>query len=102
MIIGVVRSGIVESRHPVTAAAEAFGRLLVPFGEEAIDRAFLLPSAAKPFQAAVGRHVGAALAPDEMAVAAGSHGERPTRFARPAVLGAGTSAGHLQALDGGS
>ncbi len=46
-----------------------------------IDRPFYLRSAAKPFQAAVAQHMGADLAPVELALAAASHDGQPVHVA---------------------
>ncbi len=82
MIAGLVRSGIVESRHPVSVAVvDSSGRLIALSGERYMDRAFFMRSAAKPFQAAVSQRSGAALIPEQMAVAAGSHTAQPVHLA---------------------
>lgn len=81
VLIGVVRSGLVESRHPVTVAAvDGSGAVVFRSGEDQGTR-FFLRSAAKPFQAAVSQRNGAALAPEQLAVAAGSHGGQPVHVA---------------------
>jgi L-asparaginase II len=78
VITGVVRSGIVESRHPVTVAvADSSGRLIALSGERDVDRVFFMRSTAKPFQAAVSQRHGAALVQEQMAVVAGSHAGQP-------------------------
>lgn len=81
MLLGVVRSGLVESRHPVSVAAVDTGGVVVfrSGGEQAIP--FFLRSAAKPFQAAVSQRCGADLAPEQLAVAAASHTAQPVHVA---------------------
>ncbi len=82
MIAGVVRSGVVESRHPVAVAvADASGRIVALSGEQDAERVFFLRSAAKPFQAAVSQRSGAALVPEQVAVVAGSHAAQPVHVA---------------------
>lgn len=81
MLIGVVRSGVVESRHPVTVTAvDAAGRVVFRSGPDQ-ETTFFMRSAAKPFQAAVSRRRGPALAPEQLAVAAASHGGQPVHVA---------------------
>jgi len=81
VLLGVVRSGLVESRHPVTVAAVDGGGNVVLLAGETPGTAFFLRSAAKPFQVAVSQRNGAALAPEQLAVAAGSHGGQPVHVA---------------------
>jgi L-asparaginase II len=81
MIIGLVRSGLVESRHPVSVAvADADGRVVFRDGDDQ-DTPFFLRSAAKPFQATVSRRRGPSLAPEQLALAAASHGGQPVHAA---------------------
>ncbi|MBN2113148.1 MAG: asparaginase [Acidimicrobiia bacterium] len=81
MLIGVVRSGVVESRHPVAVAAvDASGRVVFCSGPYQ-ETPFFMRSAAKPFQAAVSRRRGPALALEQLAVAAASHGGQPVHVA---------------------
>lgn len=81
MLLGVVRSGLVESRHPVSVAAvDSDGKVVFRSGDDQ-DALFFLRSAAKPFQAVVSQRNGAALAPEQLAVAAGSHGGQPVHVA---------------------
>jgi L-asparaginase II len=81
VLLGVVRSGLVESRHPVSVVAvDSAGKVVFRSGGDQ-GTAFFLRSAAKPFQAAVSRRNGAALAPEQLAVAAGSHGGQPVHVA---------------------
>ena len=81
MLLGVVRSGLVESRHPVSVAAVDAGGVVVfrSGGEQATP--FFLRSAAKPFQAAVCQRCGADLAPEQLAVASASHTAQPVHVA---------------------
>jgi L-asparaginase II len=77
----MVRSGLVESRHPVTVAAvDAGGAVVFSSGEDQGTR-FFFRSAAKPFQAAVSRRHGPVLAPEQLALAAASHGGQPVHVA---------------------
>ncbi len=81
MLLGVVRSGLVESRHPVSVAAvDSDGKVVFHSGDGQ-GTPFFLRSAAKPFQAAVSQRNGAALAPEQLAVAAGSHAGQPVHVA---------------------
>lgn len=97
MLVGIVRSGLVESRHPVSVAAvDANGALVFRSGDDQ-GTPFYLRSAAKPFQAAVSRRNGATLAPEELAVAAGSHGGQPVHVAlvKHMLEGVGLGPEHL-------
>ena len=97
MIVGVVRSGLVEALHPVTAAAvDPHGRVLATLGND-LERPFYARSASKPFQAAVSQSAGAGLVPEELAVACASHGGQPIHVAyvRSILAGAGLSEDHL-------
>jgi L-asparaginase II len=79
--VGVIRSGLVEARHEVTVAAvDGPGRTIVVDGPDP-DRPFFVRSAAKPFQAAVSQRLGADLGPEQMAIAAASHGAQPVHVA---------------------
>jgi L-asparaginase II len=81
VLLGVVRSGLVESRHAVSVAAvDGTGAVVFCSGEDQATP-FFLRSAAKPFQAAVCQRCGAALAPEQLAVAAGSHTAQPVHVA---------------------
>lgn len=81
MLVGLVRSGLVESRHPVTVAAvDAGGAVVLRSGDDQGTQ-FFLRSAAKPFQAAVSRRNGPPLAPEQLAVAAASHAGQPVHVA---------------------
>jgi len=77
----VIRSGLVEARHPVSVAVvDHAGKLILISGADP-DVPFFMRSAAKPFQAAVAQAAGAALCPEQMAVACGSHGGQPVHLA---------------------
>lgn len=81
MIVGEVRSGLVEARHPVTVvAADGAGRRVAAFGDD-VDRPFFFRSAAKPFQGHVAQRSGAGLASEQLAVACASHGGQPVHLA---------------------
>ncbi|NQV07453.1 asparaginase [bacterium] len=81
MLIGDVRSGLIEARHEVSiAAVSADGRVLFAEGPQ-VDVPFFFRSAAKPFQAAESQASGAGLCPEELAIATGSHGGQPTHVA---------------------
>jgi len=81
VLLGVVRSGLVESRHPISVAAvDAGGAVVLRSGEDQ-GTPFFLRSAAKPFQAAVSQRCGADLAPEQLAVAAASHTAQPVHVA---------------------
>jgi L-asparaginase II len=81
VLVGVVRSGLVEARYPVTVAAvDTDGEVAFRSGDDQ-GTCFFLRSAAKPFQAAVSRRFGPPLRPEQLAVAAGSHGGQPVHVA---------------------
>lgn len=84
MLTEVVRSGLVESVHDgAVAVVDAAGRLTHWSGD--VERVFFLRSASKPFQATVSQESGAALVPEQMALACASHRGRP---AHVAIVGA--------------
>lgn len=98
MIVASVRSGVVEARHPVAAAAvDAEGTIIASLGED-LDREFFLRSSPKPLQAAVSQRHGAGLSPERLAVAAASHSSFPVHVAHVAamLLDVGLDAGHLR------
>jgi L-asparaginase II len=81
VIVGEVRSGLVEARHPVTiAAVDGDGRVVATIGEH-LERHFYFRSAAKPFQAHIAQASGAGLGPEELAIASASHGGQPVHIA---------------------
>jgi L-asparaginase II len=74
------RSGLVETIHDgAVAVVSSDGALLASTGD--IDQSFFLRSAAKPFQAFVAQEEGAALKPEELALAAASHDGEPVHVA---------------------
>lgn len=71
-----VRSGVVESRHDgVAIAVDSDGAIVRQWGDT-FERVFYR-SAIKPFQATVSQRNGAALIPEQMAMACASHGGHP-------------------------
>jgi L-asparaginase II len=98
VIIGSVRSGLVEAVHPVAVAAvESSGRVLAASGD-VTGREFFLRSAIKPVQAAVSQRLGAGLVREQLAVAASSHSAFPVHVAyvEQMLLEVGLEAGHLR------
>ena len=86
MLIGSIRSGVVEARHPVTvAAADTAGAVVFRAGDDQETR-FFFRSAAKPFQAAVSRRLGLPLAAEQLALASASHGGQPIHAALAAGM----------------
>lgn len=86
MLIGSVRSGVVEARHPVTVVAvDAAGAVVLRSGDDQGTR-FFFRSAAKPFQATVSRRHGPPLAPEQLALASASHGGQPIHAALAAQM----------------
>lgn len=80
MLARVVRSGVVESTHDgAVAAVRSDGTPVGCDGD--VDRPFLIRSAAKPFQLMVAVRHGAALAPEQLAIGAASHGGQPIHLA---------------------
>jgi len=81
VLAGVVRSGLVEARHPVSVAvADPDGRVILTLGSD-LDTPFYARSAAKPFQTTVSQRNGADLGPEQLAVVSGSHGGQPIHIA---------------------
>jgi L-asparaginase II len=79
--IGSIRSGLVESEHPVSVVAvDADGAVIAELGAD-LTRDFFLRSAPKPLQAAVAQRYGADLNPEQLAVAASSHSAFPVHVA---------------------
>ncbi|MBI5157059.1 MAG: asparaginase [Acidimicrobiia bacterium] len=98
MIVGSIRSGLIEAVHPVAAAAvDATGRIIATNGE-ASGRSFFLRSALKPIQAAVTDANGAALGLEQLAVADASHSAFPIHvtLVEHMLLEVGLDAGHLR------
>lgn len=81
MIVGSVRSGLVEGLHPVAAVAvDADGDVVAEIGSD-LDRPFFFRSAVKPFQAFVSQAAGADLGAEQLAVASASHSGQPVHIA---------------------
>ena len=81
MIIGSVRSGLVEALHPVAAVAvDDSGSVIAALGDD-LEREFFLRSSPKPLQAMVSQRNGAALSGEQLAVAASSHSAFPVHVA---------------------
>jgi L-asparaginase II len=101
LLASVVRSGLAESFHLGTVAAVDFSGELVAWSGE-IERPFWFRSSAKPFQAAVSVEHGARLAPEQLAVACGSHDGLPvhTALAGAILAGAGLDGSALQCPPG--
>lgn len=98
MIVGSIRSGLVEAVHPVAAiAVDRDGRILASTGD-VTGREFFLRSAIKPVQAAVTERHGADLGLEQLAVAASSHRGLPIHIAYvEQMLGeVGLSTGNLR------
>ncbi len=98
MIVGAVRSGLVETVHPVTVAVVDQGGTVLVTSGDAADREYFLRSAIKPVQAAVSQRLGAALGLEQLAVAAASHQGQPAHIAmvEHMLLEVGLDAGHLR------
>ena len=93
MIVGVVRSGLVEARHPVSVAVvDGAGRMVHSAGP-GLETPFFMRSAAKPFQAFVSQACGADLGPEQTAVASASHGGQPIHLAYVRSMLAGVGLG---------
>lgn len=81
MTVGSIRSGLVETFHPVSAVAlDADGAVIATLGDD-LDREFFLRSSPKPLQAWVAQTNGADLLPEQLAVAAASHRGFPVHIA---------------------
>lgn len=81
MTIGSVRSGLIETSHPVSAVAlDAEGSVIASLGGD-LDREFFLRSSPKPLQAAVMQRLGADLEPAQLAIASASHSGFPVHVA---------------------
>ncbi|MEE8497839.1 MAG: asparaginase [Acidimicrobiia bacterium] len=98
MIVGSVRSGLIETRHPVVAVAvDESGAVIASLGDD-LDRDFFLRSASKLLQAAVAQRNGAALGPEQLAIAASSHSAFPVHVAHVSdmLLSVGLDHQHLR------
>lgn len=81
MIVTSTRSGLGEAEHQVTGVAvDDRGHFIASLGGDE-GREFYMRSAAKPFQAMVSQRNGAALGPEQLAMAAASHGAQPVHVA---------------------
>lgn len=81
MNVGSIRSGLVESIHPVTAVAvDPDGEVIASLGH-GLDREFFYRSAPKPLQASVSQWLGADLTPERLAVVSSSHRGYPVHVA---------------------
>ncbi len=80
MLAQTVRSGLVESRHPVEVVAVApDGTELARWGD--LGRPYFARSAVKPIQATVVNELGAGLDRERLAVACASHDAEPVHVA---------------------
>lgn len=98
MIVGSIRSGLIEAVHTIAAAAvDAEGRVVAASGD-VVDREFFLRSSMKPIQAAVSERYGADLGLEQLAIAAASHRGHPVHVAHveQMLLEVGLEAGHLR------
>jgi L-asparaginase II len=76
VLAATVRSGLVESTHEwFGAAVTSEGDVVEAWGD--LDRPFFHRSAIKPLQATVSQEAGAALDPEQMALACASHSGQP-------------------------
>jgi L-asparaginase II len=93
----VERGGVIESEHIASVAVcDSRGRLVHAAGD--VERRFFARSAAKPFQAKVSQSLGAALGPEQLAVACASHDGDPIHvgLVREMLESAGLSEADLQ------
>lgn len=98
MIVGSVRSGLVETRHQVVAVAvDESGSVIASLGDDS-DGNFFLRSTLKPLQAMVSQGNGAALDPEQLAIAASSHSAFPVHVAHVTdmLLSVGLDHQHLR------
>ena len=98
MIVGSVRSGLVETRHQVVAVAvDESGSVIASLGDDS-DGDFFLRSTLKPLQAMVSQSNGAALDPEQLAIAASSHSAFPVHVAHVTdmLLSVGLDHQHLR------
>jgi len=97
VIIGSVRSGLVETLHPVVAVAvDESGSVIASLGDD-LEKEFFLRSAPKALQAMVSQRNGAALGSEQLAVAASSHSAFGVHvaFVTDMLLGVGLGHEHL-------
>ncbi len=97
MIVGSIRSGLVEAVHPAAVAAVAGDGAVIATAGEATGRDFYLRSSLKPIQATIADRSGAALGLEQLAVAAASHSAFPVHvtYVEQMLLEVGLDAGHL-------
>ncbi len=98
MIIGSIRSGLVEAVHPVAVAAvDANGRVVASSGDVE-GREFYLRSSLKPIQALISERHGANLGVEQLSIAGASHRGQPVHVAyvEQMLLEVGLEAGHLR------
>lgn len=80
LLARTVRSGLVEAHHEGSAVVvDASGSVVTSWGD--ITAPVLYRSSIKPFQATVSQRNGAALVPEQMAVACASHDALPVQLA---------------------
>ena len=98
MIVGSIRSGLVEAVHPVAAAVVDAGGGVIASAGEVTGREFFLRSSLKPVQALVSERFGAALGLEQTAIAAASHSAFPVHVAyvEQMLLDVGLEAGYLR------
>ena len=98
MIVGSVRSGLVEALHPVSAVAvDQSGSVIASLGDD-LEREFFMRSAVKPLQATVSQRNGAALGVEQLAIAASSHSAFPVHVAHVTDMLLGVGLGHEHLL----
>jgi L-asparaginase II len=101
MVAHTWRNGVAESTDLVDAAAiDTSGRLIAAWGD--VDQVRFYRSAIKPIQATVAQQLGAAMSPEQMAVATGSHSGFPVHLALVAsmLIEVGLDASALQTATG--
>jgi L-asparaginase II len=80
LLAASTRSGLIEASFEVgAAAATSDGGVVATWGD--VATVFFYRSAVKPFQATLSQEHGAALAPEQMAIACASHGGQPVHVA---------------------
>jgi len=91
VIVGVVRSGLVEAVHPVSVVAvDSTGAVLASLGDD-LERPFFARSAIKPFQALASLRGGADVTGEALALAGASHGGQPVHIAHVRQMLSGVS-----------
>jgi L-asparaginase II len=98
VIVGAYRSGLVEALHPVSAVAvDDRGAVIASLGDD-LGREFFLRSAPKALQSTVSQRNGAALAPEQLAVASSSHSAFPVHVAHVTEMLLGVGLDHENLL----